>query len=205
MNKPFVLGLTGSTGAGKSEVAQRLCHYGFSVIDADAIARAVVEKGSPCLTALVHHFSEEILHDDGTLNRARLAALAFASPEQTQVMNQLMHPAIVQRIQRELDDLTEKNTALVLLDVPLLFQSGLNALCDRTVAVVASAAIREARICTRDGLTKQQAQTRMNAQPANDYYEMRADYVLYNDSDRAVLNEAVAALWEQIQGWQHEA
>ncbi len=176
------LGLTGPTGAGKSTVARLLEQNGIPLVDADAIARTVTEKGSPVLSALADTFGKDILFPDGSLDRRALAAVAFSSKENTERLNAVSHPAILARIRRALADATGD---AVVLDAPLLFETGLDALCDHTVAIVADEAVRLARITARDGISEEAAKKRMAVQPDTAFYAAHADILLYNNGDRS--------------------
>lgn len=191
------LGLTGPTGAGKTTVARLLEQNGIPLVDADAIARTVTEKGSPVLSALADTFGKDILFPDGSLDRRALAAVAFSSKENTEKLNAVTHPAILARIRRALADATGD---AVILDAPLLFETGLDALCDHTVAVVADEAVRLARITARDGISEEAAKKRMAVQPDTAFYAARADILLYNNGDRSPAMLA-ADLLAQIGRW----
>lgn len=191
----IVLGLTGPTGAGKGEVTKRLAENGVLIIDTDRIAREVVEKGQPCLAALVETFGENILHADGTLDRAALAARAFATPEGGAALNAVTHPFI---IARSLDILKQSDNPRAVIDAPLLFESGMDAYCHVTAAVLADSGVRLSRIMARDGITEKQARLRMNAQPDDAFYRERAAYILENNTDTAALDTAVAALMKAV-------
>lgn len=198
MSKTTVIGLTGPTGAGKSAVARRLETAGATVIDADVLARRVVEPGEAALTALVERFSAAILTPDGTLDRAALAKIAFASSDATAALNAIVHPAVIARMKQELEEAKRRGVAVVVLDVPLLFQAGLETLCDLTVTVTASDAVRKERICRRDTLDEAAATARMNAQPPAEYYTSRADRVIDNNGDEDALDAAVAVLLREV-------
>ena len=204
MNRPFVVGLTGQTGAGKSEVARVFAENGCTVIDADVLARRAVEVGSPCLQQLTERFSKDILFEDGSLNRAALAALAFADEESTAALNAIVHPAVIRMTQKELEIAAEQKRSIVVIDAPLLFQAGMGAICDCTVVVTAPRDVRLKRICVRDSLTKEQALHRMNAQPNEQYYTERATVLLHNAGDRAALRGAAEQLLQQIGAWRDE-
>lgn len=191
------LGLTGPTGAGKSTVAHLLEQNGIPLVDADAIARTVTEKGSPVLSALADAFGNDILFPDGSLDRRALAAVAFSSKENTEKLNAVTHPAILARIRRALADAAGD---AVILDAPLLFETGLDALCDHTAAIVADEAVRLARITARDGISEEAAKKRMAAQPDTAFYAARADILLYNNGDRSPAMLA-ADLLAQIGRW----
>lgn len=197
MSKTVVIGLTGTTGAGKSEVSRLLKARGAVIVDADVLARRAVEPGTPALAALAERFSASILHEDGTLDRAALARVAFASKEATEAMNAIVHPAVIAMMKDEIDTARAHGARLIVLDVPLLFQSGTDALCDTTVAVTADEAVRRRRICERDGLTAEQAAARMQAQPAEAYYTERAAHVIENNGELPMLEAAVKAFCKE--------
>ncbi len=198
MSEPLVIGLTGSTGAGKSEVSRLLLARGFAVIDADVLARRAVEPGMPALGAIAERFTAAVLREDGSLDRAALAAVAFASPEATADLNAIVHPAVIRLLHEELKMATRNGARVVVLDVPLLFQSGLDALCAWTVAVTAPPEVRRERIRARDGLSEEQANARMQAQPADAYYAERATYTLVNDADREALRRRVDEIFREV-------
>ena len=186
-----ILGLTGPTGAGKGAVGKLLTQRGAFVIDTDRLAREVVEKGTPCLKALCDHFGSDILREDGTLNRAALAAKAFADPAEKAVLEAITHPAIIART-HEL--LASCEAPLAVIDAPALFESGMDTICNVTLAVLAPAAIRLVRIQQRDGICEEAARLRMNAQPDDEYYRTHADHILINDGDESLLNKRLASL-----------
>ena len=198
MTNTVVIGLTGTTGAGKSEVSRLLRAWGCVVIDADELARRAVEPGTTAFLALVKRFSEEILREDGSLDRAVLAKKAFASQEDTKALNAIVHPAVIAMMQEQLQAARDRGDRVVVLDVPLLFQSGTDALCDTTVAVTASPDVRRSRIRERDGLTEEQANARMQAQPSEAYYTERATHVIENNADKQALQEAVKRWYDEV-------
>lgn len=204
MNNLFVVGLTGPTGAGKSQVASALAEYGCVIIDADALSRRAVAPGSPCLKALTAHFSNDILLPDGSLDRRRLASIAFSSTEQTAALNAIVHPEVIRMTNVLLADAQKQGKTIAVIDAPLLFEAGLGAICHCTVAVLAPRELRLQRICDRDHLTVKQAQDRMNAQPADDYYAQRATVVIRNAGDENALRETTDALFVQLEEWRYE-
>ena len=194
LNKSLVIGLTGSIGSGKSSVSRLFAMRGYHIIDADVLARRAVEPGTKALLQLVERFGAEVLRADGTLDRAALAERAFATPEATAELNAIVHPAVIRLLNEELENAKARGEATIVLDVPLLFQTGLEVLCDCTVAVTAPPEIRLDRICRRDGLSTEQAQRRMNAQPPDIYYTQHATETVVNDSTEEALEQAVEAL-----------
>ncbi len=183
-----VIGLTGPTGAGKGEVGRLLAAYGALIIDTDRLARDVVEKGEPTLVALAESFGQDILREDGTLDRAALAAKAFQSHETQALLNRITHPAIIARSRAILADCT---APFAVIDAPLLFEAGMDGLCDVTVAVLASPDKRLSRIMARDNISEERARERMQVQPDDTFYRARADRILVNDGDLEVLQEQV--------------
>ena len=200
----FILGLTGPSGAGKSEVARVREEKGYPLVDADSLVREVQRPGSPCLAALAEAFSPDILRPDGSLDRQKLAALAFCSPEQTQRLNRIVHPAVIALSEERFRQAAEAGAEAAVLDAPLLFESGMDRLCGRTVAVLAPAGERLRRIRQRDGLTEEQAKIRMGAQPSDDYYTARASLVIRNDGSAARLRAAAEDLAGNIERWRRE-
>lgn len=207
MTKPdlFVLGLTGPTGSGKSRVAERLAAAGFPVVDADRLARQVTEPGSPTLAELAKAFSPGILRQDGTLDRRKLAALAFASPEATARLDAVTHPAILALGRRQLAELAAAGHRAAVLDAPLLYESGADALCGRVAVVLAPREERRRRILARDGLTPQEADRRMAAQPEDAFYTGRGAYLIDNSGTLEELDAQAAALAAELRLWAAQA
>ncbi len=170
-----VIGLTGQTGAGKSTISRFAAALSCRIIDADRVAREVVEKGSPCLQALADFFGSDILQKDGSLDRRRLAQKAFASQEKTEMLGRLTHPAILDRIR---GCIAAADSDIVIVDAPQLYESGGEVLCDRVIAVVAPEQVRLERIMERDGLTEEEARLRIHAQHDSSYYTEKADYLI---------------------------
>lgn len=204
IEKIYLVGLTGPTGSGKSEVARVLADRHIPVIDADAVARQVVESGSECLRRLVEEFSEDILYEDGSLNRRQLAKRAFATPEDTALLNQITHPYIIERTKQMLMTLEQLHEPAAILDAPLLFESGMDAICEFTTAVVAPEERRLQRILQRDDLTEKQALERMAAQQDEAFYTARADRVIRNDGSLEALHAAANALADDIREWSRD-
>ncbi len=172
-----IIGLTGPTGSGKSSAAAICKKYGIKVVDCDKIARKATEKGSDGLFALVDVFGNDILNDDKTLNRKILAQKAFSGKENTQALNKTIFPFIKELVLSQID--SDK----VLLDAPTLFESGIDSICTKTIAVLSDSEIRLERIIERDDLTECEAKIRMNAGKSDNFYKENADYIIYNNSN----------------------
>lgn len=201
MAELYTIGLTGPTGAGKSEVATIMrAREGWMVIDADEISREVVAVGSPTLAALTDRFSADILKADGSLDRKRLAAIAFASPEQTEALNAIVHPAVIREIRKQRREAASHGFRFVVIDAPLLIQAGVDVLCDCTVAVVATPEKRLERICQRDSISEEQARLRMSTQWSDEEFADQVTYTVYNLGDRVQLHIAARELCDKIEG-----
>lgn len=175
-----IIGITGQTGAGKSTVCKTLAARGVHHIDADAVAKSLYQKGAPILSELQTAFGRQILTADGELDKKALAAAAFSTPEATARLNAIVHPAVTEKIRELLDTKRNSGVKSVIIDAISLFESGENALCDRTVGVVAPEEVRLARIVARDNLTKEEALLRMGAQKDESFYVEHCDAVLRN-------------------------
>ena len=191
MNGLFTVGLTGQTGAGKSAVSALLRRAGFEVIDCDKVSREVTEKGKPALCALVRAFSPDILTEDGELNRRALGRIVFSDPTALALLNQIIFPYIVGRIEEMRADLKKKGGQLAVLDAPTLFESGADALCDYIIGVCADESLRKARIIARDGLTENEALSRIASQHTEAFFRARCHSIIENNDGEQELSEAV--------------
>lgn len=197
MGKPHVIGLTGPTGAGKSTVAQALRRLGCVIVDADAAARSVTEQPG-CLSKLKETFGADVVGPDGILDRKILSKRAFSSPEATRLLNSITHPAIFEACIRQIREAQQAGCRAVILDAPLLFESGAERLCDAAIAVTASTGSRLKRIMARDNIDKELARARMEAQHGETYYTARAGYTFSGSTDWSVLDQKAGELLERI-------
>jgi dephospho-CoA kinase len=202
-NRIFIIGLTGPSGAGKSEVVRRLTVNDAVVcIDMDWLARQVTAAKSDCLHRLTDAFSTDILNDDGTLNRKALARVAFSSPQKTQLLNDITHPAIIAETERLLTKYrNDPAIDVVILDAPLLIESGINTICDKVIAVLADTEKRISRICLRDNITKEVAMQRIARQHEDMFYADKADMVVYNNGDEKDLTATATQIIQKIGEW----
>jgi dephospho-CoA kinase len=175
-----IIGLTGLTGAGKSTVARKLMAYGCYHIDADKVAREVINNNENVKNKLKEHFGHDVINDDGTTNRPLLASRAFKDADSTNALNEITHPAVTEEIQSIITSMEEFGYRGVIIDAIALFESGEDKLCDFTVAVIAPKDIRLERIMKRDNITEEKALERINAQKDESFFTKRADFVLWN-------------------------
>ncbi|MFD5874433.1 dephospho-CoA kinase [Streptomyces sp. NPDC060322] len=190
------VGLTGGIGAGKSEVSRLLARYGAVLIDADRIAREVVEPGTPGLTAVVEAFGPGILRPDGSLDRSALGSIVFADPERLATLNALVHPLVGAR-SAELERAAGAG-AVVVHDVPLLTENGLAPLYDLVVVVDAAPATQLDRLVRLRGMTESDARARMAAQATREERLAVAGLVVDNDGPLEDLEPQVRALWSEL-------
>ncbi|MCX5201914.1 dephospho-CoA kinase [Streptomyces sp. NBC_00237] len=190
------VGLTGGIGAGKSEVSRLLASYGAVVVDADKIAREVVEPGTPGLDAVVAAFGEGILAADGTLDRPALGAIVFADPEKLKTLNAIVHPLVGAR-SAELKAAAAAD-AVVVHDVPLLTENGLAPLYDLVVVVDASPETQLDRLVRLRGTSEADARGRMAAQATREQRLAVADLVIDNDGPLEALEPQVRKVWQAL-------
>ncbi|GGA81833.1 dephospho-CoA kinase [Ornithinibacillus halotolerans] len=177
----LVIGLTGSIATGKSTVSSMLRQLHIPVVDADQIARVVVEPGEPALTEIVHVFGEDILQPDGTLDRKKLGSIIFKNEDKRKLLNSIIHPAIRKKMMEEKDTYLKQGESCVVLDIPLLFESKLTHLVDKVLVVAVEEDVQLERLMERDGSTKEEAQVRIDSQiPIKEKVKL-ADAVINNN------------------------
>jgi dephospho-CoA kinase len=188
------VGLSGGVGSGKSTVATMLADHGAVVIDADTIAREVVEPGTPGFDAVVSRFGAEVVAQ-GRLDRAALARIVFSDEQARADLNAIVHPLVGQRS----DELAAAAPpgAVVVYDVPLLVESGLAGRYDLVVIVLASERVRLARLAAR-GMDEADARSRIAAQAGDEQRVAAADVVIQNDGTVDELVDQVTALWSRL-------
>lgn len=193
------VGLTGGIGSGKSTVSGLLASYGAALIDADAIAREVVERGSPGLAAVVDEFGTAVLNDDGTLDRQALGAIVFEDPDRLAALNAIVHPLVGAR-QAELAAAAKAaDVPVAVFDVPLLVEAGLADLYDEVVVVDCPVDLAVQRLVEQRGMTEQDARARIAAQATREQRLAVATHVVDNSGTREELEEQVRRLWPALQ------
>ncbi|MFE5658198.1 dephospho-CoA kinase [Streptomyces sp. NPDC056517] len=191
------VGLTGGIGAGKSEVSRLLVSYGAVLIDADRIAREVVEPGTPGLAAVVEAFGEDVLTTEGTLDRPKLGSIVFADADRLAALNAIVHPLVGAR-SAELESRAGTEDVVV-HDVPLLAENGLAPLYDLVVVVDASPETRLDRLVRLRGMAESEARARMSAQATRAQRLAVADLVIDNDGPLDALEPQVRKVWDELE------
>ena len=195
----YLIGLTGGIASGKSLVSARLVELGAVLVDADLLAREVVEPGTPGLAAIAEHFGPGVIADDGTLNRAALGAIIFADPGEREVLNGITHPAVWRRA-RELFA-AAPNDAVVVYDVPLLVEGAKGRQLDFDLIVVVDAALetRRQRLVENRGMSSEEAGHRLNSQASDAERLAVADVVIDNNGSVEATIAQVDSLWAKAQ------
>lgn len=198
--RPFVIALTGGIATGKSTVAALLAERGAIIVDADRIAREVVEPGRPALAEIQQAFGSEVIGDDGRLLRSHLGARVFADPEARRVLEGILHPRIRKEMEARVD--AAPADAMVVVDVPLLFETGSwLARADVVLVVYADRSLQEERLRARDGLEDVDVERRLDAQWPTARKLAQADVAIYNQGSRESLIRQVDDVWEQLLAW----
>ena len=190
--------LTGNIASGKSEVARILAELGATVIDADDLAREVVQPGEPALEKIVKRWGAGVLRPDGTLDRAALRAIVFSDSAEREALNAIVHPQVRKRRDEMVSQARARGDAVVVAVIPLLFETGLEREFDRVILVDAPDDVREARLLRRSAIAASEARRMMDAQMPALTKRSRSHHVIDNDGDLAALRRSVEKLWTDL-------
>ncbi|MEG0260554.1 MAG: dephospho-CoA kinase [Lysinibacillus sp.] len=177
----MIIGLTGSIASGKSTVAKMIIKLGLPIVDADVVARDVVEPGSATLAMIAEQFGESILQEDGALNRAKLGDIIFREPAKRKTLNDIMHPAIRVEMLRQRDALIEAGAPHVVMDIPLLFESKLQHFVEKILVVSIKEEVQLRRLMERNQLSQEDAVARIQSQLPMTVKVKGAHAVIYNN------------------------
>jgi dephospho-CoA kinase len=191
-----VLGLTGGIGSGKSMVARMFAQLGGDVIDADQLAREVVEPGQPALEEIATAFGRDILLPDGRLNRGKLARIIFADPAARARLNAITHPRIRERMDAEIAA-RRSGSGVLVVDIPLLYENDRNGTVETVIVVWVDPDTQLRRLRERDGLTVEDARQRIAAQMPLHEKRARADLVIDNNGSREDTRRQVEAIYRR--------
>ncbi len=191
----MIIGLTGSSGSGKSIAAEFFAKKGFFIIDFDRISREICNPGEPCLIELTEHFGCDIIDDKGELARKKLGDMVFADKEKLALLNTITHKYILQKSALLKEQNRHKN---IIMDAPLLFEAGLEKQCDYVVSILADREIQIKRIIARDGISRDTALGRVASQHSREYFEHKSDFCIYNNSTRQEFENKLEKLLEDI-------
>ena len=191
----MIIGLTGGIGSGKTAVSDSFEALGIDVVDADLASRVVVQKGKPCLLKIAQHFGEDILTKEAELYRAKLREIIFKSEEEKNWLESLLHPAIANQIQ---DELNASKSPYTILVSPLLLETNQKDFCSKVLAVDVPVETQVERTLERDGVSKEQVQAIINSQISRNDRLNLADEVIVNDGTLEDLEIAVKVLHEKF-------
>ena len=187
----LTVGITGRSGSGKSSLGRYYSEKGYLVADGDEISRIVTRPGSQCVQQLCKEFGQDIVNENGELQRHKLAEAAFSTPEKTALLNSIVHPFIMDEFERLRQKAIEQKAVLFFLDGAAIIDTPFQAKCDKIIAVVADVKLSIIRIILRDGISKTSAEKRLKAQTSEERLRQAADFVLpNNESHGAFCNRA---------------
>ncbi|WP_321389091.1 dephospho-CoA kinase [uncultured Desulfuromusa sp.] len=195
----LILGITGNIASGKSTVSKELARRGAVIVDADQLAREVVESGSSALKKIVDVFGSEVLKNDGRLDRDKLGQMVFADVKVRAMLNRIVHPEIAKKSTERLQELKQREgVSLIVYEAPLLFEVGAEARVDKVLVVKIDPVEQLKRLQVRDGLSEAAAKERMAAQMPQQQKISRADYVIDNSGSVEETIHQVDSLWPRL-------
>lgn len=192
-----IIGLTGGIASGKSTVSAYLRTKGATVIDADALTHELLAPGGALHRAYVGHFGRQFLRADGTLDSRAIGAVVFNDPAEKKWLDGVAHPLIKSAVECAIEAARSRGVKAIILDVPLLFESGWDKMCSRTCLVYVGKKLQLERLMARNGYTEAEAVARIGAQLPLCAKRALADYIIENDGELATTYSQVDALWEE--------
>lgn len=195
----MIIGLTGSIASGKSTVSKMLEKKGYPIVDADLVARQVVEPGTETLKQIEELFGKRVIREDGLMDREKVGQLIFTDPANRKKLNDVIHPAIRQEMLRQRNALAEAGHEMIIMDIPLLFESRLQHFVDKILVVSVTEENQLERLMKRNGLSEQDARSRINSQLPMSVKAEGADAVIYNDG---TIEETERQLNGILNNWQ---
>ena len=195
----LIVGLTGGVASGKTAVSEVLKEEGADIIDADQIARELVQPHGPAWDELVRTFGEEILQGDGSIDRKKLADRVFVDPKQRKLLNQILHPLITEEMDRRTREIGQKNPeAIVVIDAPLLIEVGYHRRADKVMVVVSTQAEQIERLKVRDGINSEEALRILSSQMPVEEKVKLADFVIRNEGSLAEVRERAKEVFREL-------
>jgi dephospho-CoA kinase len=194
-----VIGLTGNIGCGKSVVARMFEELGARVIDADLIARLVVEPGEPAWNEIVQTFGEAILNSDGTINRGKLGEIVFNDKEKREALNRISHPRIIERIKELIEEFRKENVEVVIVEAALIVEKGgMKPLINDLIVVTADEEAQIRRLIERNALSREEALSRIKSQMPLSEKVKYATYLIDNSGTLDETRKQVEEVWKRI-------
>ena len=193
--RPLVIGVTGNIACGKSLVLAELARLGAETIDADRVAHGVMQPGQPAFDQIVAHFGERVLAPDGTINRRALGAIVFGDPRELAALDAIAHPATVAAIREQV---ARSISEVIVIDAIKLIEVGLDRDCDELWVVICRPEQQVERLMARNGFSRAEAETRINAQPPQEEKVARADRVIDNSGSPEETLTQVRSAWADL-------
>lgn len=200
-----IIGITGNSGSGKSYVSEFIKKYYLEqnikaeIIDADQVAKSMQNSESEYMKAIIREFGEDIL-EEGKLNRKKLAKIVFSNNQEKEKLDRITQKYVVANIKEQIKSYREQGMVIIVIDVPLLFESELNQECTITVGVIAPKEKKLERICKRDNITIEEAELRLNSQPNDEYYRNNCDYIIENNTiENEITQKAICNIIKKIE------
>ncbi|MER2030790.1 MAG: dephospho-CoA kinase [Solibacillus sp.] len=197
----MIIGLTGSIASGKSTVAKMIESYGLPIVDADVVARQVVEPGTPTLKKIAEAFGPEVIAHDGSMDRAKVGSIIFHNEEMRKTLNSIIHPAIREEMLRQRDEFISFGEKNIFMDIPLLFESKLEHFVEKIIVVSVKREVQLQRLMERNGLSVEEANARIATQIPVIEKEQLADAVIHNNGtleDTAIQLQNVLYEWNVL-------
>ncbi|MGA2517603.1 MAG: dephospho-CoA kinase [Thermodesulfobacteriota bacterium] len=195
----LIVGLTGGVASGKTAVSEVLREEGAYIIDADQIARELVQPHKPAWNEIIRAFGKEILQEDRSVDRKELADKIFADPEQRKVLNQILHPRIKEEIARRAREIGQKNPeAIVVIDAPLLVELGMHHKVDRLIVVTSTQTQQMERLKKRDGRSPEEALRLLSSQMPVEEKEKLADFVVRNEGSLEEMKKRAKEVFKEL-------
>lgn len=193
-----IIGITGNSGSGKSKISGFIKDLGAATIDVDKVAKEAMDSDSECLNNLRSYFGDDIFDAKGNLLRKVLADKAFSTKENVKKLNAITHDVIVASVQQLINEYKSQNIDIIVIDAAILFESGIDKLCDKIIVAVCPFDIKLKRIMARDNISKDQAKQRLNAQTPEEEYIRKSDYVINSNIAINELKEDVCNIVDDI-------
>ena len=193
----LVIGLTGSIGTGKSEAARQLEALGASIISADQVGHEAYTPNTEAWEHVVSAFGDEILQDDGEIDRRKLGAIVFSDSGQLETLNQIMHPRMARMVADKIEAFRGQETEVVVVEAALLFEAGWDSLVEEVWVTDSPEQVIIERLKLRNGMSEEEARKRISSQMGRTERLERSDYVIENSGDMAALASTIKELWNR--------
>ncbi|HIU34546.1 MAG TPA: dephospho-CoA kinase [Candidatus Pullichristensenella excrementigallinarum] len=196
-NKPYIVGVTGGIGSGKSEAAKYLATLGAMHVDADAISHELTSTDPETLREIQETFGEEVFTPEGCLDRKAMGEKTFSNEKDRRALEKILHPRIQRRMIQQIDEAAKQGVKIVVLDVPLLFETGMDALCDETWVLAANLETQLARVMMRDHIEREDAMARVQSQMPAEEKQKRATYTISTERSIEKTQAELNSLYQQ--------